>query len=152
VTITLTGYKVGDAQNAGRYEGMYVFPARQMTPGEVIVVADDATACNLSYMTVDYEMTGSHSDVPNLVKDPSWGDGPFTLGNSGDEVLLLDPTNHPVDVVVYGTGGYAGVVPHPGVAWPDTLERIPANVDTDSCSHDFEPGWSPNLVQGLIGE
>jgi uncharacterized repeat protein (TIGR01451 family) len=152
VTITLTGYKVGDAQNAGRYEGMYVFPARQMTPGEVIVVADDATACNLSYMTVDYEMTGSHPGVPNLVKDPSWGDGPFTLGNSGDEVLLLDSANHPVDVVVYGTGGYAGVVPHPGVAWPDTLERIPANVDTDSCSHDFEPGWSPNLVQGLIGE
>jgi uncharacterized repeat protein (TIGR01451 family) len=152
MTITLTGYKIGDAQDSGRYEGMYIFPARQMAPGEVIVVANDATACNLSFMTVDYEMYGSHPGVPNLVKDPSWGDGEFTLGNSGDEVLLLDPTNHLVDVVVYGTGRYPGVVPHPGVEWPDTLERIPANVDTNDCSHDFEPGWSPNFVQGLAYE
>jgi uncharacterized repeat protein (TIGR01451 family) len=147
VTITLTGYKIGDAQSAGRYEGMYIFPARQMAPGEVIVVAGDATACNLSFMTVDYEMYGSHPSVPNLAKDPNWGDGEFELGNSGDEVLLLDPANHPVDVVVYGTGRYPGVVPHPGVEWPDTLERIPANIDTDDCSHDFEPGGSPNWVQ-----
>jgi hypothetical protein len=77
----------------------------------------------------------------------SWGDGEFELGNSGDEVLLLDPANHPVDVVVYGTGRYSGVVPHPGVDWPDTLERIPANIDTNDCSRDFEPGGSPNWVQ-----
>jgi len=43
MTITLTGYKIGDAESAGKYEGMYIFPARQMAPEEVIVVAGDAT-------------------------------------------------------------------------------------------------------------
>jgi hypothetical protein len=148
MTVTLTGYKIGDARKPTHYEGMYVFPARQMAPGEVIVVAGDATAdCDPAFMMVDYEMYGTNPSVPNLTKDTGWGTGEFGLGNSGDEVLLLDPADRAVDVVVYGNGSYAGVTPHPGVAWPDTLERIPANIDTNDCSVDFEAGWSPNYVR-----
>lgn len=150
VTVTLTGYKIGDAQDPGQYEGMYIFPAREMAPGEVILVARDATQCNLGFMTVDYELVGTHPGIPNLTKDPSWGQPgwEFSLSNSGDEVLLLDPLNRPVDVVVYGAGSYPGVTPHPLlVNWQDTLERFPANVDTDDCSYDFEPGGTPNYVR-----
>jgi uncharacterized repeat protein (TIGR01451 family) len=152
MTVTLTGFKIGDAQNPDQYEGMYIFPAREMAPGEVIVVAGDATLedCNPAFMTVHYEMWGTNPSVPNLDKDPYWGkpDWHFGLSGAGDEILLLDPLNRPVDVVVYGAGSYPGVTPHPLlVDWRDTLERIPADVDTDDCSHDFEPGGSPNNVR-----
>jgi phosphatidylserine/phosphatidylglycerophosphate/cardiolipin synthase-like enzyme len=151
LTITLTGYKIGDAESASKYEGMYIFPARQMAPGEVIIVAGDATEdCNPAFMMVDYEMYGTNPSVPNLVRDPHWGKPgwEFALSGAGDEVLLLNPSNQPVDVVVYGNGHYPGVTPHPLLAdWRDTLERIPANVDTNDCSYDFEPGGSPGWVQ-----
>jgi phosphatidylserine/phosphatidylglycerophosphate/cardiolipin synthase-like enzyme len=150
MTVTLTGFKIGDAQNPGQYEGMYIFPERKMAPGEVIVVAGDATQCNLAFMTVHYELVGSHPGIPNLTKDPAWGQPgwDFSLSNSGDEVLLLTPSNAPVDVVVYGAGSYSGVVAHPLLVDPfDTLERFPANVDTNDCSYDFEPGGSPNFVR-----
>ena len=147
MTITLTGHKVGDAQNPGQYEGLYIFPTREIAPGEVILVAGDATQCNPLYVAVDYEMYGTHPGVPNLTKDSGWGTGEFGLGNAGDEVLLLSPANLPVDVVTYGSGSYPGVVPHGLVQFGDTLERIPANVDTDDCSFDFRPGWSPNSVR-----
>jgi uncharacterized repeat protein (TIGR01451 family) len=150
ITVTLTGFKIGDAQNPNQYEGMYVFPAREIAPGEVILVAGDATQCNPTFVTVDYELFGTHPSVPNLAKDPNWGqpDWHFGLAAGGDEVLLLNPSNQVVDVVVYGAGNYPGVIPHPLLVDPgDTLERIPANVDTDDCSFDFEPGWSPNNVR-----
>jgi uncharacterized repeat protein (TIGR01451 family) len=147
VTVTLTGYRVGDAQRAAQYEGMYVFPQRSLAPGEVLLVAGDATGCNLAYVPVAYEMFGSHPAVPNLTRDPSWGTGDFGLGNSGDEVLLLDPSRRVVDVVIYAGGSYDDVVPHPGVEWGDTLERIPAFADTDDCSRDFRAGWSPGWVR-----
>ncbi len=148
ITITLTGYKIGDARKPTHYEGMYVFPTRQMAPGEVIVVAGDATKCNLASMTVDYQMYSNRPGILKLEEDPDWGTGEFGLGNSGDEVLLLDPANRAVDVVVYGNGSYAGVTPHPLlVDWQDTLERVPANIDTNDCGVDFGAGWSPNDVR-----
>jgi len=143
--VTLTGYGVGDAETPGCYEGMYRFPTRSLGPGEVVVVAGDARECTA--FTPDYEMSGGDPDVPNLSKDAVWGAGEFGLNNGGDEVLLLDPSDRVVDVVVYGDGGYPGVVGHPGVGWGETLERIPAYADTDDCGYDFQAGWSPGWVR-----
>ncbi|MBI3739546.1 MAG: hypothetical protein HY258_10915, partial [Chloroflexi bacterium] len=42
-----------------------------------------------------------------------------------------------VDVVTYGTGSYPGVVAHSTVATGHSLERSPANHDTNNCSVDF---------------
>lgn len=144
-TATLTGYGLGDAQTPDRYEGMYRFPQQELGPGRVIVVAGDARECVA--FRPDYEMIGGDPAVPDLMRDPSWGTGTFGLGNSGDEVLLLDPQGRAVDVVVYGDGSYPGVTPHPGVEWGDTLERVPAYADTDDCSYDFRAGWSPRWVR-----
>jgi hypothetical protein len=145
VTISLAAYRLGDAQNPFRYEGMYVLPVHDLGSGGVVVVAGDAAEC--TGFLPDYEMVGSHPSVPNLLSDPLWGSGSFGLGNSGDEVLLLAPSLRVVDVVVYGTGAFAGVVPHPGVDPGDSLERIPAYADTDDCSQDFQSGWSPGWTQ-----
>lgn len=147
LTATLGGFKLGDAQTADRFEGMYVFPDRELASGDLLLVAGDATQCNLTYVPADYELFGSHPGVPNLSRDPSWGTGEFSLGNSGDEVLLLGPSNRAVDAVVYGGGSYAGVIPHPGVEPGDALERVPPYADTDDCGRDFRAGWSPGWTQ-----
>jgi hypothetical protein len=145
---SLTGYGLGDAQTPGRYEGMYRFPTWVMGPGETVVVVGSAWRC--PNVTPEYEIFGDDPYVPNLAKDPFWGSGQFGLSDTGDEVLLLSPSDRVVDLVVYGSGGYPGdpsVIPHPGVEWGNTLERIPANVDTGDCSHDFSAGWSPGWVR-----
>ena len=53
-----------------------------------------------------------------------------------------------VDVVVYGSASYPGVTPHPGVGGGNSLERKPANRDTDDCSADFWERYTPN--PGLV--
>jgi len=145
LTVSLTGYGLGDAQRPDSFEGMYRFPTLDLGPGEVVVVAGDATRC--TYIQPDYELFGTDPNVPNLARDPAWGSGEFLLGNWGDEVLLLDPLDRVVDVVVYGNGSYPGVTPHPGVEWTETLERVPAYADTNDCRRDFRAGWSPGWVQ-----
>jgi len=145
VTLTLQGYGVGDAQTRDSYEAMYRLPFTVLPPGEVLLIAADATRC--SGLNPDYEMAGADPVVPNLTLDPSWGTGDFGLGNQGDEVVLLDAIDRRVDAVAYGNGAIPGLTPHPGVEWGDTLERVPADTDTDDCSEDFRAGWSPGWVQ-----
>jgi len=82
--------------------------------------------------------------VPNMVPAGTWDGFGFALGNEGDEVILLDAAESPVDVLVYGTGAYPGVIPHPGVsAQGHSLERRPADRDTDDCSADFFDRYPP---------
>jgi hypothetical protein len=68
----------------------------------------------------------------------------FALSNEGDEVILLDASALPADVLVYGLGYYPGTVAHPGVSRYDhSLERSPAMYDTDDCSQDFVDRYPP---------
>ena len=93
----------------------------------------------------NYEFYETDATVPNLARSPSWGEGEWELRNDGDEVLLLDGLNRPVDVVVYGDNTYPGVVPHPGVSfYTHSLERYPPLLDTDDCSQDFRDWAFPN--------
>ena len=68
-------------------------------------------------------------------------------GNSGDEAILRDATGADVDVVVYGSGSYPGVTPHPGVGGGNSLERKPADRDTGDCSADFWERYEPDPGQ-----
>jgi hypothetical protein len=85
--------------------------------------------------------------VPDLVDDAAWGDPAalLQLGNSGDEVILRDPSGKAVDVVTYGSGSYPGVVACPLVATSNySLERFPYDRDTDNCAVDFREWPFPN--------
>jgi len=139
--VDLSAYQVGDAANAGDYEGMYRFPAgTSLSPHGVLVVAVTASGFREEFpgKSPDLELLETDPAVPNLIKSATWGTGDWGLGNSGDEVLLLDGSDQAVDVVVYGDGSYPGVVPHPGVsASGHSLERYPPQFDTDDCSADF---------------
>ncbi len=142
-TVDLSGWYVGDAVNAGDYERLYRFPAGASIPaGGTLVIARQAAAYQaLNYPgkpTPDWELLDSNA-VPNL--SPSdFGTGEFALGNAGDEVLLLDAAMRPVDVLVYGTGSYPGVVSFGDVGSlyaGNSLERWPANRDSNDCARDF---------------
>jgi len=138
-TIPLSDYKVGDEEEQGGSEGMYQFPSgASISPGGVIVVALKATGFHALYgFNPDYEVTDTDATVPDMIKYSAWATGKIALGNTGDEVLLLDGSDNPVDVVVYEGGSYPGVTPHPGVSTGHSLERVPAGRDTDDCSADF---------------
>jgi hypothetical protein len=131
----------------GEYgSGLYRFPPGATLVAEGVIVlahqADDVP------FAPDYEfLIDPHRDdpaVPNMVPAGSWEGFGLALGNAGDEVLLLDGSGAPVDVVTWGAGAYPGVVPHPGDAEPGhSLERRPPREDTDDCSVDFFDRYPP---------
>jgi uncharacterized repeat protein (TIGR01451 family) len=147
VVVDLTAYKIGDAEEPDTFEGMYQFPpGTRLGPRQILVIASSATAFRQNYgQPPDYEFYETDPAVPNLTHAPSWGEGEWELRNDGDEVLLLDGLNRPVDVVVYGDNTYPGVIPHPGVSfYTHSLERYPPRLDTDDCSRDFRDWAFPN--------
>ncbi len=143
-TVDLSGWHLGDAVNSSDYERLYVFPSGTSIPaGGTLVIARQAAAYQaLNYPgkpLPDFEWNNSSGSVPDLIAS-GWGTGEFALGNAGDEVLLLDPARKPVDVLVYGTGSYPGVVSFGdvgGLFAGSSLERWPANRDSNDCARDF---------------
>ena len=112
----------------------------------MIVVAQQAE--DVVGFTPDYEFlidpNRDSPGVPNMVRvDPGTCDG-LALANEGDEIVLRDGGGAAVDVVVYGSGSFSGVVPHPGgVNAGHSLERRPPEQDTDDCSRDFFDRYPP---------
>ena len=145
--VDLSGWTLGDAVAPGEYgSGRYAFPAGTvMPPRAVWTIA--AQAQDVGFRpTFEFLIDPLRDDptVPNMVPAGTWDGFGFALGNEGDEVILLDAAESPVDVLVYGTGAYPGVIPHPGVsAQGHSLERRPADRDTDDCSADFFDRYPP---------
>jgi uncharacterized repeat protein (TIGR01451 family) len=139
VTVTLTGYYLSDGSSYG--DGMAIFPPdSSIAPGGVVVVAQ--TAGGVGFVP-DFELQESDPAAPNLMSVS----GSIGWGNNGDEAVLRDVSGADVDVVVYGSGSYPGVRPHPGVGWGHSLERKPADRDTDDCSADFWERYTSNPGQ-----
>jgi hypothetical protein len=147
--VDLGGWMLGDAVQRGDYERRYAFPVgTTIEPGGTLVIARQAAAFRLlayqSQLLADLEWQSS-DETPNMVRT-GWGEGEFLLGNEGDEVLLVDPENQIVDVLVYGSGVCAGsrsFVDLDLVFNGNSLERWPANLDSDDCSRDFRVRYSP---------
>jgi uncharacterized repeat protein (TIGR01451 family) len=147
-TVDLTFYRIGDAQYWGVFEGMYRFPSSvALAPQQTLVVVSSAVAFRTEHPSLvpDFEFYATDPEVPDLIKTTLWGTGEWHLSNTGDEVLLLDDDNMPLDVVVYGNGMYPGVEAHPGVSlYTHSLERFPYAYDTDNCGVDFRDWAFPN--------
>ena len=147
--IDLSNYSLGDAVNPTDFEDVRRFPSGTIIPpGGTIVVATAATAFFTEHLfNPDFEILATNTAVPSLIDDLAWGD-PATflqLANSGDEVILRNPSGQVVDVVTYGTGSYSGVIPCPAFTMANrSLERFPYNRDTDDCTADFREWEFPN--------
>lgn len=139
VTVTLAGWRLGDGSSYG--DGAARFPAgAQVGPGETVIVAQRVDAFESIYgFAPDFELRGTDPSVPDMTPT----DGGISWGNAGDEAILRDATGADVDVLVYGSGSYAGVTPHPAIGWGHSLERKPADRDTDDCSADFWERYTP---------
>jgi len=144
-TIDLSNYKVGDEEEQGKGEGMLQFPAgASINPGQVVVVANKATAFfGVWGFNPDYEMLASDEAVPDMTPYTAWASGKVELGNSGDEVLILDGGDVIVDAMSYGNKTTFFDPPAHGVSAGHSLERYPANVDTDTAD-DWIDQESPN--------
>jgi len=133
-TVVLSNYKIGDEEEEGKGEGMLRFPAdASINPGQVIVVANKATAFLDAWgFPPDYEMVDSDEAVPDMIPYTDWASGRVELSNSGDEVLILDGDDAIVDALSYGDKTTFFDPPAPDVSAGHSLERVPANVDTDT--------------------
>ena len=131
------------------FEDVRRFPTNTLLAGkEALVVALNAASFFAEYQSwPDFEIIETTPLVPNLIDDASWGDTAalLRLGNKGDEVILRDPSDQVVDVVVYGEGSYPD---HPAcplvVSTGHSLERFPYWRDSDNCPLDFRDWPFPN--------
>jgi hypothetical protein len=132
--IDLSNYKVGDEVLPGNLEGMYQFPyGATIVSGQVIIIANRADVFTATYSFYpDYEFIETDVNVPNMTMYITWTIGLVNLANTGDEVLVLDESDHFVDAVSWGDSNWAFDPPCPVVAEGHSLERNPANVDTDT--------------------
>jgi hypothetical protein len=136
VEADLTGYKIGDEETKGGAEGMYQFPQETFLGSKkVLVVADSAREFIARYgFKPDFELIESEPAVPNLSPYTTWATGPVNLGNLNDEILLLDVNDQMIDALSWGTSSWAFDPPCPDVNETHSLERRPADADTNSAS------------------
>ncbi|NPE08016.1 MAG: hypothetical protein GNW80_07025 [Asgard group archaeon] len=102
-------------------------------PADTIFLADDILVFvrDSAVYTTEMNDLGITSPVFDYVYDS------LILGNTGD-ILVLDGPHGNVDAVVWGTGTYTGVTAWTGsIDDTESLQRDPANHDTDDCSVDF---------------
>lgn len=131
--IDLYGYKIGDSEERGDLEGMYTFPvSSKIPPGETVVIANQAVLFAISFgVQPDFELSDSDPEIPNLLKYRNWAGGVINLRNGGDEILILNPKDKQVDAVSWGDSNYAFNPPAPIPEDGMSLERNPANVDSN---------------------
>ena len=145
-TLDLGGYKIGDEETKGAGEGMYIFPAgTNLAPNAVLVVAKNAEQFRARFgFDPAFELGTSGSgltdtpSVPNLAKYTVWATGSLALSNTGDEVLLLGPSDERVDAVAWGKGDFAatGLAGDASASAPLSLQRY-GTQDTNNMTFDF---------------
>jgi glycerophosphoryl diester phosphodiesterase len=133
-TLSLSGIKIGDEETQGGGEGMAAFPEGAVIgPQQALVIAKSAAGFEFVFGWLpDYEFTPSDETVPDLVPYSTWASGVFNLAGQGDEVLILNGEDQLVDAMSYGLSSYAFNPPAPTVPYGHSLERYPADVDTDT--------------------
>lgn len=134
VMLPLDGIKIGDEISPEGKEGLLRFPdGYAIGGGQVLVIANLAGVFESWYgFLPDFELVDSDPRVPDMLPYDQWGRSTVKLSNTGDEVLLVDPWDQVMDLVVYGKSGTAGF--SPPVAAPKeghSLERYPPEQDRD---------------------
>ncbi len=90
-----------------------------------------------------YDKTIYHSEMTalgiSLVPTADYNLGDIQLANTGDDLSLKDPADVTKDAVAWGSGSVSGVTAWSGATTgaDKTLQREPADVDTDNCNTDF---------------
>lgn len=141
--IDLTEFKLGDEESRGGSEGMARFPdGATIGPGQAIVVAQTAIGFKALFGQMpDYELVGSDSSVPDMGRYALWASGDLALANDGDEVVLLDGSDHAVDALSYGDSRLFFSPAVADVLTGQSIERMPADCDSDTAAD-----WLPQRL------
>ena len=147
--MSLEGLKIGDEEVFGGGEGMLLFPAGIfLAPEQVLVIANRAEVFSSTYgLNPDLEIYDTDPLIPEMLRDSAWGSGSVNLGNSGDELLLLDRSGILLDTISWGSSTTAFDPSVQLVAEGHSLERYPPGDDTDRAA-DWrdQPTPNPRLV------
>lgn len=127
-------------------EGKYNLPVdAQIASEQVLVFCSDSAA-----------LDNAMNNLGITFGAADYGLGDIQLANSGDEIILKDPSGTIKDGVAWGTGSIPGVVSWSGPSTGEdkTLQREYGNVDTNDCNKDFiiadpTPGENPDLTPEL---
>lgn len=151
--VNLACIKIGDEETQGGGESMFIFPQEYLQPDGILVVAGMATTFfSLHGFYPDYEIVDSHPFIANLVKYTSWASGSFNLSNSGDEVLILGPDDEIVDAVSWGSSTFAFDPAVENVPEGHSLDRQPADRDTDTAADwQDQAEVNPGQITLIIG-
>lgn len=144
--LPLNGIKIGDEISPGGKEGLLRFPPGNfIESGQVLVIANQSRVFQPRYgFLPDFELVDSDPRVPDMLPYDPWGKNSVKLSNTGDEVLLVDPWDQVVDLVVYGKSGAGGFSPPaPAPAEGHSLERYPPEQDRDQAG-DWRERSSPS--------
>ncbi len=110
-------------------EDDYVLPTDAIIASEEVLIFAKDEAVFISEMVdlgVDY-------NLPDFIYTD------ILLANTGDELILYDSDEIIRDAVVWGSGSVSGVVAWSGTASASTtLQRDPAQTDTNNCNEDFQ--------------
>ena len=138
-SIDISDYSIGDAETTGDYEGMKRFPPDSvLEAGQVIVVAQTAVSFQQQFgFKPDYEITDTDPAVPDMRGYPLWASGDLALANDGDELLLIHKLTI-LDTINYGDSDKFFAPAINGVLRGQSIERVPANCDTNTAA-----GWLP---------
>ena len=105
VPVDLTGWNIGDAQIPGTGEGIYSLPPRTLLPNELFIVARNGADFESRWgQQPDAQIEGSASPAPILPPRRDLASGTLALNDSGDEVVLIDPSGMLADAVAFGQG------------------------------------------------
>ena len=144
----LSRVKIGDEETAGQREGMLRFPdGAEIAPAQAIIVAQTAVGFRQLFgFNPDYEISDSDDNVPNMRNFPLWAGGDLGLANDGDEILLLGAQNQLLDTLNYGDSLVYFAPAILNVFTGQSIERIPANCDSNSAA-DWQPTSRPTPGQ-----
>jgi hypothetical protein len=155
--VAIGGWTLGDAIHLKDYgDGRVAFPTgAHLLRGQVIVAAACATDFAAAYgFNPTYEWTACDAAVPDLTPVTHWEGFGIALGNTKDEVLLMDARCGLVDSAAWGGKSRAGVMPFTDFEAPfprgSSLKRYPPDTDRDECGWDFYVSYypSPGMVAG----
>ena len=161
-TIDLTDIKIGDEETKGDLEGMLRFPdGAVISPTHTLIIAWQADQFFTVYgFYPDYEIQDTTTQVANLNPYTNWANGDVLLAALKDEVLILDEKDQVIDAVSWGGSNWAFKPDVAVVATGHSIERRPANKDTNTNSDWLDqanpgPGQvnlnpAPGLVQRLF--
>jgi hypothetical protein len=149
--LDLASFKVGDEETPDAGEGMYTFPAGAvLQAGRTFTIAERGTDYETYFqIPPDAEFNSTSAGIPDLPKYVAWAMGVCALANSGDQILVLDGSDTILDVVAYGTAGYAGITARAAPAANEMVVRDPCASDTDDCVVDFVSGGTPGYPFAL---